>query len=120
MRESKLGKSFKLGVDVSNEKEFVPNTWKNPQGSNNFFENNLDKLRSVIYHEFAHQVHQTKNYKEVTEKGGMFAQAPIEKALANPTISRGVKGSSATDILMKMYMNGLQKTLVCITWAGKN
>ena len=27
-RESKLGKSFKLGVDVSNEKEFVPNTWK--------------------------------------------------------------------------------------------
>ena len=95
-RESKLGKSFKLGVDVSNEKEFVPNTWKRPQGSNNFFENNLDKLRSVIYHEFAHQVHQTKNYKEVTEKGGMFAQAPIEKALRNPTISRGVKGSSAT------------------------
>ena len=26
----------------------------------------------------------------------MFAQAPIEKALRNPTISRGVKGSSAT------------------------
>lgn len=95
-KENKLAKSFTLGEDVSGEKEFVQKTWKRPQGSNNFFENNLDKLRSVIYHEFAHHIHQTKNYKKVTEKGGMFAQAPVEKALRNPTISRGVKGSSAT------------------------
>ena len=104
MREDYLAK-FKLGDDVSKEiykypKRMTPEqwkkiqaSWKRPHNAFNYFDDELDKVRNLIYHEFGHQIHQMKfmNKPEVVadflkEKYGFLP--PIEVKLGNMRIAR--------------------------------
>jgi hypothetical protein len=104
VREDYLAK-FKLGDDVSKEiykypKRMTPEqwkkiqaSWKRPHNAFNYFDDELDKVRNLIYHEFGHQIHQMKfmNKPEVVadflkEKYGFLP--PIEVKLGNMRIAR--------------------------------
>lgn len=81
--------NFKLGTDVSKEKKLtksvktrekyleIKSTWKRPHNGFNYFEDEADKIRQILYHEFAHAVHQLKDITTDTYK---FTK--IEKALS--------------------------------------
>jgi hypothetical protein len=104
VREDYLAK-FKLGDDVSKEiykypKRMTPEqwkktqaSWKRPHNAFNYFDDELDKVRNLMYHEFGHQIHQMKfmNKPEVVadflkEKYGFLP--PVEVKLGNIRIAR--------------------------------
>ena len=75
-------------------KEFLKEKFKNhklndpigyqPFGSENFFDNELDKLRSVMYHEFGHHVHQMRYVNRTTDWKYGF-KPEVEKKLKEIT-----------------------------------
>jgi hypothetical protein len=68
--ETKLAKKFKLGDTVGFERKYpkramtqaerkaVQSTWVRPFSIESYFVDELDKMRSIMYHEFGHAVHQ--------------------------------------------------------------
>ena len=101
--------NFKLGTDVSKEIVKFPKrvtleeyrrikaTHIRPHNAFNYFTDELDKVRNILYHEFGHQIHQMRFIekadviKEYLENEYGFI-SPIEKKLASVRI----KGTSAT------------------------
>ena len=101
--------NFKLGTDVSKEIVKFPKrvtleeyrrikaTHIRPHNAFNYFTDELDKVRNILYHEFGHQIHQMRFIekadviKEYLENEYRFI-SPIEKKLA----SIRIKGTSAT------------------------
>lgn len=81
--------NFKLGTDISKERKLTKSvktrekyleikaTWKRPHNGFNYFEDEADKIRQILYHEFAHAVHQLK---DITTDTYRFPK--IEKALS--------------------------------------
>jgi hypothetical protein len=77
---------FKLGDDVSGEITSTPRnydqwlehkkTWVRPHNAFNYFEDEADKIRQTLYHEFAHAIHQLKNYSATN-----YRYPPLERAL---------------------------------------
>ena len=108
IREDNLS-NFKLGTDVSKEivkykrrltlEEYrrIKATHIRPHNGFNYFTDELDKVRNVLYHEFGHQIHQMRFIekadviKEYLESQYTFV-SPIEKKLA----SIRIKGTSST------------------------
>jgi len=94
---NRLSKSFKLGDDVSKEKKTNSNTWVRPHNAFSYFDNEMDRFRNILYHEFGHQVHQMKNMT-IKPKGsgefGFIARIPIEEALGKLLQGKGKKNIS--------------------------
>jgi len=73
-KETELAKKFKIGDSLSKERKTKPDTWVRPHNAFYFFEDEIDRFRNILYHEFGHQVHQMKNLnKEIWDA------PPIEK-----------------------------------------
>ena len=73
-RETELAKKFKIGDSLSKERKTRPDTWVRPHNAFYFFEDEIDRFRNILYHEFGHQVHQMKNLKN-----DLWDRPPIEK-----------------------------------------
>ena len=92
--EVERAKKFKLGDDLSLEKFTDSSTWKRPYNAFYYEDNEFDRMRSILYHEFGHQVHQMKNVEWAKAAFGYDHKVPIENAL-NKFIPR-IKKSSAS------------------------
>ena len=102
IKEVGLAKTFKLGDDVSNEIikygiyqsakriKIIKDSWKRPYNAFYYEDNDFDKMRSILYHEFGHQVHQMKNVEWRKLNTGYVHKVPVENALNKfiPTISK--------------------------------
>jgi len=104
VREDYLA-TFKLGDDVSKEIYKYPrrmtqerynqisSSWKRPHNAFNYFEDELDKVRNLLYHEFGHQIHMMRYVdkpeilKEYMQKHYYFV-SPIEKKMRGSVIVR--------------------------------
>ena len=73
-RETELAKKYKIGDAISKERKTRPDTWVRPHNAFYFFEDEIDRFRNILYHEFGHQVHQMKNLKK-----DLWDRPPIEK-----------------------------------------
>ena len=73
-RETELAKKFKIGDSLSKERKTRPDTWVRPHNAFYFFEDEINRFRNILYHEFGHQVHQMKNLKN-----DLWDRPPIEK-----------------------------------------
>ena len=100
--ETNSAKNFKLGDSVSKEKRTKPKTWSRPHNAFYYFDDEMDKFRNILYHEFGHQVHQMKNMT-IKPKGsgefGFIAKIPIEEALTKKVknINGGATRYSSTN-----------------------
>ena len=83
-KETELAKKYKIGDAISKERKTRPDTWVRPHNAFYFFEDEMDKFRQILYHEFAHQVHQMKN-KTFRD----WDSPPIEEALARQRTNGG-------------------------------
>ena len=79
--EVELAKNFKLGDAVSKERKTKPSTWVRPFNAFYYEDNEFDRMRSILYHEFAHTVHQLKKVKFEKETFGYSFSVPVEEAL---------------------------------------
>jgi len=86
--EQSLADEFSNILDPSRliklEKKTKPDSWVRPHNAFYYFEEEMDRFRNVLYHEFGHQVHQMKN--KTFEN---FNLPPIEKAMLGKRISGG-------------------------------
>ncbi len=86
VKEQELADNFKLNKEtkklVNKERKTKPDTWVRPHNAFYYFEEEMDRFRQNIYHEFGHQVHQMKN-----KIAGQIA--PIEEAMLGKTIKGG-------------------------------
>jgi hypothetical protein len=93
-RETDLAKKFKIGDSVTKERKKNPDTWVRPHNAFFYFDDEFDKFRNVLYHEFAHTVHQLKNRPK---RIPLYDQPPIEEKLTNKVFDEGMffkKGAS--------------------------
>ena len=97
--ETDLSKKFKLGDNVSKEKRKDPDSWVRPHNAFHYFENEIDRFRNILYHEFAHTVHQMKNMKASRFAFDIEYDVPIEKALTQKvtTVNGGATRYSSTN-----------------------
>ena len=86
-READLGKKFKIGDSVTKERKKKPDTWVRPHNAFYYFDDEFDKFRNVLYHEFAHTVHQLKNRPK---RIPLYEQPPIEEKLTNKVFDEGM------------------------------
>ena len=86
--EQSLADEFSNILDPSRliklEKKTKPDSWVRPHNAFYFFEEEMDRFRNILYHEFGHQVHQMKN--KTFEN---YNLPPIEKAMLGKRISGG-------------------------------
>ena len=93
--EVELAKKFKLGDAVSKERKTIKSTWVRPYNAFYYEDNEFDRMRSILYHEFAHQVHQMKKVEWRKADFGAFGyehKVPVEEAL----FKLRVKGKGAS------------------------
>jgi len=83
-KETELAKKYKIGDSVSKERKTKPSTWVRPHNAFYFFEDEMDKFRQILYHEFAHTVHQMKNLKK-----DLWDRPPIEKKFFDYEYDKG-------------------------------
>jgi len=88
-----LANNFKLGDSVAKETRRNSNSWKRPHNAFYYFDEEIDRLRNILYHEFGHQVHQMKNMKALRTSGFGEFDIPIEDALIQKV--RGIKGGAS-------------------------
>jgi hypothetical protein len=81
-REVNLAKKFKLGDALSKERKTIGSTWVRPHNTFYYENTNFNRMRNIMYHEFAHHVHQLKGVKWEREFGDYSWQVPVEKALS--------------------------------------
>ena len=86
-RETELAKKFKIGDSVTKERKKNPDTWVRPHNAFFYFDDEFDKFRNVLYHEFAHTVHQLKNRPK---RIPLYEQPPIEEKLTNKVFDEGM------------------------------
>lgn len=86
-REQELADNYTSFIDpsrlIKKENKANPDTWVRPHNAFYFFEEEMDRFRNIIYHEFGHQVHQMKNKR-------FYDDAPIEQAM----LGKGINGGS--------------------------
>ena len=80
--EVQLANKFKLGDAVSKERKTIKSTWVRPHNAFYYEDNEFDRMRSILYHEFAHQVHQMTRLKFKKEIYGYSWNVPIEFKLS--------------------------------------
>jgi len=80
--EVQLANKFKLGDAVSKERKTIKSTWVRPHNAFYYEDNEFDRMRSILYHEFAHQVHQMTRLKFTKELYGYSWNVPIEFKLS--------------------------------------
>ena len=107
-REKELADNFLNFLDPSRliklEKKNKPDSWVRPHNAFYYFDDEMDKFRNILYHEFGHQVHQMKNLK-IKQRAigsgefGKFLDIPIEEALTKKVknISGGATRYSSTN-----------------------
>tara|TARA_R100000278_G_scaffold3774_1_gene6666 strand:- start:257 stop:2059 length:1803 start_codon:yes stop_codon:yes gene_type:complete len=83
-QNTKLAKKFKIGDSVSKERKKKPDTWVRPHNAFNYFEEEMDKFRQILYHEFGHQVHQMKNLNKE-----LWDAPPLEGKFMDYEFDRG-------------------------------
>ena len=93
VKEISLATTFKLGDDLSNEItkygkyqssekiKKIKASWKRPYNAFYYEDNKFDRMRSILYHEFGHQVHQMKNVEWRKAAFGYDHKVPIENKL---------------------------------------
>jgi len=86
--EQNLANKYKRTDKISKEIAKKPDTWVRPHNSFYFFENEIDRFRSVLYHEFGHTVHQMKN-RPLNQP--LWKQSPIEELMEDKTFDEGRK-----------------------------
>ncbi len=86
--ESKLAKKYKRTDNITKENYNNKQTWVRPHNSFYFFENEIDKFRSVLYHEFGHTVHQLKN-RPLNHP--LYKESPIEELMVDKVFEEGRK-----------------------------
>ena len=83
--EVQLANKFKLGDAVSKERKTIKSTWVRPHNAFYYEDNEFDRMRSILYHEFGHTVHQMKNveWRKADFYGfGYEYEVPVEEALS--------------------------------------
>lgn len=83
--EVQLANKFKLGDAVSKERKTIKSTWVRPHNAFYYEDNEFDRMRSILYHEFGHTVHQMKNVEWRKADFGGFGyehKVPVEEALS--------------------------------------
>jgi len=73
---------------VKLEKKKKSDSWVRPHNAFYYFEDEIDRFRNILYHEFGHQVHQMKNKTK-----GLWDLAPIENSLRQKV--RSINGGSS-------------------------
>ena len=86
--EQNLANKYKRTDKINKEVAKKPDTWVRPHNSFYFFENEIDRFRSVLYHEFGHTVHQMKN-RPLNQP--LWKQSPIEELMEDKTFDEGRK-----------------------------
>ena len=101
-RETELANNFRNFLDPSRliklEKKNKPDSWVRPHNAFYYFEDEIDRFRNILYHEFAHTVHQMKNMT-ARKNFGLETDVPIEQALIKKVknISGGATRYSSTN-----------------------
>ena len=101
-KETELANNFRNFLDPSRliklEKKNKPDSWVRPHNAFYYFEDEIDRFRNILYHEFAHTVHQMKNMT-ARKNFGLETDVPIEQALIKKVknISGGATRYSSTN-----------------------
>ena len=94
--EQSLADNFPAILDPSRllklEKKTKRDTWVRPHNAFYYFDDELDRFRNILYHEFGHQVHQMKN-----KTSANWDIPPIEKTMLGKNINGGATRYSTSN-----------------------